>query len=396
MGIPSKLQSLFPQELQSRLLALRKDLHQHPELSFQEERTAAKLYDELALLKPAGLELVAGTGVVARFKGLDPEAPLVAVRGDIDALPIEEATGLDYSSKHAGVMHACGHDVHSTWAVGAAHLLAQKPAQGDVLVVLQPGEETGKGAPAILETGILDQVSAIFGGHVDRLYQVGQVVAQEGPLAASADIFEIELIGKGSHGARPQDSADPIVGAAYLISALQTIVSRRLNPADPGVVTVGTFNAGTAPNIIPEKAHLSGTIRAVDAKTRTLLQNEVKRVAESAAAAHQLQAKVNIEIGTPPIVNSPQPVNWAQEAVKSVLGQKGLVPLAFLNMAGEDFASYMEQIPGCFLRIGAREPGGGVIPAHSPRFYAADECIFVGAAVLAETARIASAALSPK
>src|SRR5262249_21001584 len=188
----------------------------------------------LAELRPAAIARVAGTGVVARIAGRDRRAPVVAVRGDIDALPVAEDTGLPFASHNDGVMHACGHDVHATWAVGAAALLAREPAAGDVLVVLQPAEETGKGAPAVLATGALDEVRAIFGGHVDRRFAVGQVVADEGPLAASADTFEVELHGQGAHAARPHESADPIVGLGALIGALQTIVARRLNPATPG------------------------------------------------------------------------------------------------------------------------------------------------------------------
>ena len=291
-------------------------------------------------------------------------------------------------------MHACGHDVHATWAVGAADLLARNPAMGDVLVVLQPAEETGRGAPAIIESGALDGARAIFGGHVDRRFAVGQVVADEGPLAASADTFEIELVGQGAHAARPHESADPIVGVGALIGAIQTIVSRRLNPAHPGVVTIGTVHAGTAPNVIPDRATLRGTVRAVDAPSRRLMLDEVQRIAETTAAAYRLSAKVTLELGTPPIVNPPNATAWARRAATSLLGESRVVPLGFLNLAGEDFAHYLERIPGCFLRIGAREPGGAPIPAHAPKFYAAEESIFVGAAVLAEAARVASEALS--
>ena len=318
----------------------------------------------------------------------------MAVRGDIDALPIHEETGLPYASTTAGVMHACGHDVHASWAVGAAHLLAERPAQGDVLVVLQPAEETGAGAAAILETGALDGVAAIFGAHVDRRFAVGEVVAQPGPLAAAADTFTIELVGRGAHGARPHESADPVVGAAALVTALQTIVARRVNPAVPAVVTVATLRAGTAPNVIAERATLGGTLRAVDPETRALLAAEVRRIADGIAAAHGLTAAVVIELGPPPIVNPERPAAWARAAAESLLGPSAVVPLGITNMGGEDFAYYMERIPGCFLRIGAREPGGAPIAAHTPRFHAAEASLFVGAAVLAETARLASAALA--
>lgn len=388
--LPKRIAALFSEAQTHTLLALRHDLHQHPELSLREHRTAAKLYAALEKLRPLELAHVANTGVVARMRGKNSRAPLVAIRGDIDALPIQEETGLPWTSQHAGVMHACGHDVHATWAIGAAQLLAQNPACGDVLIILQPAEEIGQGAKAILESGALQQVSMIFGAHVDRRFGIGQVVAEVGALAAAADTFAIELFGKGAHGARPHEACDPIVGAGALIGALQTIVSRRLNPAHAGVVSIGTVNAGTASNIIPECARLTGTLRAMTAETRVLLQTEVQRIAEAIAAAHALQARVAIEIGTPPLLNEILATSFAQQAVRAVLDETALMPLGFLNMAGEDFAFYLEKIPGCFLRIGAREPGGEVTSAHAPFFYPAEESIFIGAAVLAETARLAS------
>jgi amidohydrolase len=398
--LSSSLARLFPEPLRESLIALRRDLHQHPELSSREERTAGKLETALAVLEPAELFRVGGssgrpgTGVIARIRGLDPSVSPVAIRGDIDALPIQENTGLPFASRNSGVMHACGHDVHATWAVGAAHLLAAQPAAGDVIVVLQPAEETGSGAVEILRSNALDDVAAIFGAHVDRRFEVGQVVAEAGPLAASADTFDIELIGAGAHGARPHEAADPIVAAGALIGALQTIVSRRINPAHPAVVTIGTVHAGSAHNIIPGSATLSGTLRAVDPETRRLVHEELRRITESVAALHRLEVRITLELGPPPIVNPPTPASWAREAAVSVLGHEAVVPLGTLNMGGEDFAHYMERIPGCFMRVGARERGGQQIPAHSPRFYAAEESIFVGAALLAESARVASRAIS--
>lgn len=392
--VPSRVAALFDAGLSSELVGLRRALHQNPELAFEERQTAARLIASLERLGIRDITRVGDTGVVARVRGADPRAPVVAVRGDIDALPITEATGLPFASQNAGVMHACGHDVHATWAVGAAALLAAKPAHGDVLVVLQPAEETGSGALAILESGVLNDVRAIFGGHVDRRFEVGQVVADAGPLAASADTFEIELIGAGAHAARPHESRDPIVAAAAIITALQSIVARRLNPATAGVVTVGSVNAGSAPNVIPERAVLTGTVRATEPRSRSLMVDEVRRIAESLATGFGVEARVSFEAGTPPIVNPRAPTEWAKRAVVSILGEGAAVPLGFLNLAGEDFAHYMERIPGCFMRIGAREPGGKIIPAHSPNFYPAEESLFVGAAVLAECARVAASELS--
>ena len=381
---------LLSDPLRAELLTLRRSIHEEPELAFREERTAAKLEAALARVGVTELRRVAGTGVIARVRGRSRSARPIALRGDIDALPINEETGLSFASKHKGVMHACGHDVHATWAVGAAALLQQQPAAGDVLIVLQPAEEIGEGAAAVLESGALDDAAAIFGGHVDRRFEVGQVVADTGPLAASADTFEITLVGQGAHAARPHESRDPLVAAAALVTAIQTIVARRLNPATPGVVTVGQIAAGNAPNVIPDRATLSGTIRAVEPGSRKLMIDELRRLATSIAEAHGVSASVSLPEGTPPLVNPEQATMWSREAVTRVLGADALVPLGFLNLAGEDFAYYLERIPGCFLRIGAREPGGATIPAHSPRFYPAEDAIFVGSAVLAECARVAS------
>ena len=391
-ALPEGVDALFPDELRERLTTLRRDIHANPELSNEEHETAQRLTAALIDCGVDDVHPVGATGVLARIPGRNRAAPVVAIRGDIDALPIHEATGLAFASTQPGIMHACGHDVHATWAVAAGALLARKPAEGDVVILLQPAEEVGDGALQMIRGGALDGVSVIFGAHVDRRFAVGQVVADVGPLAASADTFEIELIGRGAHAARPHEGADPVVGAGALVLALQTIVSRRINPATAAVVTIGTLNAGVAPNVIPDRATMSGTIRAIDAGTRALVIAEVKRIAESTAAAYALEARVQVTEGTPPVVNPAQPIAWAREAAASLLGEDALVPLGTTNMAAEDFAHYLAKIPGCFLRIGAREGGGPVIPAHSPRFYAAEESIFIGAAVLAGSARVASRA----
>jgi hippurate hydrolase len=372
------------------LTELRRDLHRHPELSWHETRTQERLERVLHDTGVIDVRRVARTGLVARVRGRDPGAPVIALRGDIDALPITEATGLAFASANDGVMHACGHDVHAAWAVGAALLLARSPAAGDVLVVLQPAEEVGEGAREVLASGALDGVRAVFGAHVDRRFAVGEVVAQEGPLAASTDTFSIVLRGEGAHGARPQEARDPVVGAAELILALQTIVSRRLDPSLPGVVTVAAVHAGRAANVIPETAELSGTIRATTVASRALLIGEVERMAHAVAGTHRLTADVHITEGTPPIVNSREGAAWAAQAVRDVLGEHALVPLGTSNMGGEDFAFYLEKMPGCFLRIGAREPGGEHRAAHTPRFYPAEDALFIGAAVLAQCARAAA------
>ncbi|MGH7669179.1 MAG: M20 metallopeptidase family protein [Gemmatimonadaceae bacterium] len=390
LALPEGVAGCFTAPQIDALVTLRRALHAHPELSLHEHETARRLAETLSAIRGVEVRSVAGTGLVARIPGRDRRAPVVAVRGDIDALPITEATGLPFTSMNDGVMHACGHDVHAAWAVGAAQLLAADPAAGDVLVILQPAEEIGKGALAVLESGALDGVACIFGAHVDRRFDVGQAVADAGPLAASADTFTIRLEGQGAHAARPHESADPIVGAAAVITALQTIVARRLNPATPGVVTVGMVHAGTAANVIPDRAELRGTVRAVGAESRRFMLDEVRRLADAVAAAHRLHAHVDLELGPPPLVNPAQGAAWARQAAAAVLGETNVVPLAMVNLGGEDFAHYLERMNGCFLRIGARERGGPMIAAHSPGFVPAEESLFCGAAVLAECARRAS------
>lgn len=393
---PPAIANLFPDNVRSALVDLRRTLHREPELSFHEEMTATRLEQALKGLGARDVRRVAGTGVLGTLPGSAPDGPVVAIRGDIDALPIQEDTGLEFASVHDGVMHACGHDVHATWAVGAAHLLAVQPAAGDVRILLQPAEETGRGAPAVLADGALEGVAAIFGGHVDRRFAVGQVVAEAGPLAAASDMFTLTLTGSGGHGARPHEARDPIVGGAALIGALQTVVARRINPADSAVVSVGSIHAGTAPNVIPDTTTITGTLRAVNADVRQQLHRELQHLVSHIAAAYRLEADLDIQLGTPPIVNTPEGAAWARDAVTRTLGDDALTPLGFLNMGGEDFAFYLEQIPGCFIRIGAREDGAEPIAAHTPRFYAAEESVFIGAAVLAETARRASADLAAR
>lgn len=394
LRLPAAVAGLYSAGEVAELVGLRRTLHADPELSLREERTAGRLEETLHGLGVRDVTRVAGTGVVGRIPGREPGAPTVAVRGDIDALPILEATGLPFASRNDGVMHACGHDVHASWTVAAARLLQAEPAAGDVLLVLQPAEETGEGAAAVLATGVLDEVSAIFGAHVDLTFEIGQAMIQAGAVGAAADRFEVELLGKGAHGARPHQGLDPIVGAAQVISALQTIVTRRVPPDQPAVVTVGVIEAGTAHNVIPDRAVLKGTLRSLDSEVRELLADEVRHVAESVATACRLEARVRMLQGTPAVLNDERATAWAREAAASVIGAEAVKPLPVANMGGEDFAFYQERIPGCFIRVGARLPGLPVVGAHTPYFAPAEEAIFVGGALLAAAARRASSELS--
>lgn len=392
-AIPAGVRDLFPRPLERRLRELRRALHRHPELSWREEETRDRLAEALRELSVPDVEPVAGTGLVARVPGRDPEAAPTVVRGDIDALPIREQTGLPFASRNEGVMHACGHDVHAAWAVGAAALLLREPAASDVLVVLQPAEEEGEGAEAVLESGVLDGARAVFGGHVDADRPVGEVVVQPGPVAASADFFEVRLRGSGSHAAKPHEARDPVPAAGSLVSALYSLTPRRLHPGQSGVVSVTVLRAGEAENVVPEEAVVRGTIRATEPEARSLLGEEVARIAESVARTHRVDAEVEVRAGVPPALNSPEAAEWARAAVAELLGAEAAVTLDRPMMTGEDFAFYLREFPGCFVRVGAREPAAEPDPdagTHTPRFEPAEESLFVGAAVLAGAARRAA------
>ncbi|MEX2180664.1 MAG: M20 family metallopeptidase [Gemmatimonadaceae bacterium] len=392
--LPDAVASLFSAADRDFLLALRRDLHRAPELSWREQATQARLRRALTDLGITDIRDVAKTGLIARIAGTGAGGPAVALRGDIDALPITEATGLEFASGTAGVMHACGHDMHATWTVGAAMLLARDPAVGEVRILLQPAEETGEGAPMVLASGALDGTAAIFGAHVDWRFTVGEVVAVAGPLAASTDTFDVTFHGQGGHGARPHDTRDPVVGLGAFISDVQTIVSRRLNPAIPGVISIGMVRAGSAPNVIPEIAQCSGTVRATTAPSRALLLEQLEHVAHAVAGAHRLTATFALREGTPPLVNSPRGAGWAQRSARALLGENCFRSLATANMGGEDFSYYLERMDGCFVRIGTWREGRSPAGVHTPRFDPDEDALFIGAALLAGCARHASADLA--
>lgn len=381
------------QKLFDRLVEIRRDLHRHPELSWHETRTAeriAAVLDDLGVAYRAG---VARTGVVAELPG-PHGVPAVVLRADTDALPIQEETDLDFASVHDGVMHACAHDGHTTMLLGAAALLAataHRPAP--VRLVFQPAEETGAGAPAMIEAGVLENAGAIFGGHIDRLYDAGTIIVHEGAVNASTDEFVIELTAAGGHGARPHESPDPIVVGAHIVGALQTIVARQIDPTKAAVVSVGRFHAGTAPNVIASRARLEGTLRAQEPEVRAQLTAAVSRIARQIAEAHGVRVGVEVAPGTPPVVNTAASAALAREAAAAAVGPDGVTGLRTGNMGGEDFGFYLEHLPGCYVRFGAR-PGGQSFPAHSSRFVWDERVLSVGAEYYRHVALIAGRALA--
>ena len=381
-------------ELRERLVAFRRDLHQHPELAFQETRTAERICKELARLGIRYQSGVAHTGIVADIPGQGDDSKKVALRADIDALPIHEETGLAFASENDGVMHACGHDGHTTMVLGAAKLLAR---DGDlpapVRLLFQPAEERGAGAKAMIAEGALDNVSMIFGGHVDTHYPTGAIVTHAGAVNASTDSFQINIRGQGGHAARPHESVDSVVVGSLLVIAIQTIVSREVNPAYPSVVTVGRFDAGTAPNVIAGRAELEGTIRAHEKSVRDHVVASLKRICDAVSQLHNAEISMTVQDGVPPVINPPAMADIARRAASNVVGPDYAVPLHTPNMGGEDFSYYMEKIRGCYARFGAREEGREGYPAHSSKFDFDEAVLPIGANYFYRVAKLAGAIL---
>jgi len=381
--------ALIPESLKLRLIQVRRLLHQHPELSGHEANTAAAICTFLDGIAVPYRNGVAGHGVVAEIPGR-PGVPCVVLRADTDALPIQEETGLAFSSVHDGVMHACGHDGHTAMLLGAAALLVEEQdLPAPVRFLFQPAEEKGTGALAMMQAGALDGAGMIFGGHLDRHYQPGAIVVTEGAVNASSDNFTIEIIGQGAHGARPHESIDAVVVGSLMIMAFQTIVSREVDPARPSVVSVGQFHAGTAPNVIAGQAKLEGTVRAQDPAVRQQLLNSIRRIAESIAQLHGAKIHVAVKEGTPPLVNSAEMAGLARRAAVATVGEANVLPLKTANMGAEDFSYYMQKIPGAYVRFGSQVPGKEGFPAHSSKFDFDEEALVVGAAYYRAIAKIA-------
>ena len=355
------------QIIYDRIVGLRRELHRHPELGNQEARTAETIKKHLTELGLEYRDKIAGHGLICDIAGQNA-GPMIALRADMDALPIQEETGLEFASEIDGVMHACGHDGHTSMLVGAAQLFAQRSPKLPVRLIWQPAEELGSGARAMCEAGVMQDVAMIFGGHVDRRYPAGNLVVTDGVVNASTDTFSIHIHGQQGHGARPHEAVDTVVVGSLLVTALQTIVSREVDPAYPSVVTIGTFNAGTASNVIAGNAILEGTIRSQHQKVREHLHASIRRISTSIGQLHGAKVEVEVHEGTPPVSNDPIPTRLAREAATQVVGRDAVHPLHTANMGGEDFSYYMQHAPGCYIRFGAQIKGREGFPAHSSRF----------------------------
>ncbi len=374
----------------SRMVELRRDFHHHPELAFEESRTAQVIMQELDRLGLAYGYPGTGGGVIGRLPTDSVAAPTFALRAEMDALPGAENTDLPFASSIEGKMHACGHDVHMAMVLGAAALLKAKPPDCHVLFVFQPAEERGGGARVIIRSGALRGVDGIFGGHVTHHYQVGEIMVAEGTITAQSDRFRIQVHGQGGHGARPHEATDAVVVAGLLITAIQTLVSREINPVYPSVVTIGTVRAGSAPNVIAEEALLEGSIRSTLPLVRRHLHDGLARMAGALGELHNADITVTIEEGYPPVVNTAHETHVAHRAASQVVGQQGLMQIDHPSMGSEDFAYYLHEIPGCYVRFGARPVSQEYIPLHSPAFNVDERVLNVGAAYFDEVVREAS------
>ncbi len=385
---------LIPEPLHHRLVHVRRVLHEYPELSGQEANTARVICAFLEELSIPYRSDVAGHGVIADIPG-PAGVPCVVLRADTDALPIREETGLAFASVRDGVMHACGHDGHTAMVLGAGALLAEdKDLPAPVRLIFQPAEEQGTGALAMIQAGALEGAGMIFGGHLDRHYHPGAIAVAEGAVNASSDSFTIDIIGQGAHGARPHESVDAVVVGSLMIMALQTIVSREVDPARPSVVSVGQFHAGTAPNVIAGQASLGGTVRAQDPAVRQQLLTSIRRIAESIAHLHGAKIQLTFKEGTPPLINTPDMAGLARRAAMATVGEANVLPLKTANMGGEDFSYYMAKVPGAYVRFGSQVPGKEGFPAHSSKYDFDEEALAVGAAYFQSVAKIAGRQLS--
>ncbi|CAI9413767.1 Hippurate hydrolase [Pleomorphomonas sp. T1.2MG-36] len=379
------------EEIAGEAVLWRRDLHRRPELLYALDETSAFVAEKL---RAFGLDEVVtgvgGSGVVGVLKGRSGNRA-VALRADMDALPIEEITGAPWASMKPGAMHACGHDGHTATLLAAAgHLAAERDFAGTVVFVFQPAEEGGAGARAMIEDGLFERfpVDEIYGIHNLPGLPVGRFAVRPGAIMASTDRFYIDILGRGGHAARPHETIDPILVGAQLVTALQSIVARNTDPLASGVVSVTTFHAGNTDNVIPQTARLSGTVRALDEKVRADLEASVGRIVTAVAATFGAEARIAYERGYPVTVNHAEPAARVGDAIEDLLGGKAIDRAGAPLMAAEDFSYYLERVPGAYFFMG-NGPSAGL---HHPAYDFADDAIAPGAAVWAALAKASLAA----
>jgi len=362
---------------------LRRDIHRHPELAFDEHRTSKLVADKLQQWGYQVEHGIGGTGVVGRLTRGDGKRRL-GLRADMDALPIDESTGLAYASSHAGVMHACGHDGHTAMLLAAAHHLARRGQfDGTLNLIFQPAEEGGGGALRMMEDGLFDKYpcDAIFAMHNLPGLPQGRLALRDGPAMASSDYATVTLTGIGGHGAMPHRAADPIVAAASIVMALQTIVSRNIDPLQMAVVTVGAIHAGKANNVIPQSAVLEISVRALDREVRNRLEERIKSLVAAQAESFGVGARVDWRPGYAVLVNTPEETALAREVALELVGADRVVLQGPAVPASEDFAFMLERVPGSYVQIGNGEGDShGACMVHNPGYDFNDDNVAVGSA----------------
>jgi amidohydrolase len=381
--------------INSELIAFRRDLHSYPELSFEESETAAKVALELRKL---GLEVktnVGGHGLVADLCG-NLTGRTIALRADMDALPIQELTSFPFASERPGVMHACGHDAHTTILLGAAKLLVEQKEHlaGKIRFIFQSAEEINAGAKAMIAEGVLKEVDEIYGLHNLPTLSAGKVSTRYGAMMGSVDRIEISIEGKGGHGAIPDQSIDPIVAASAIVMGLQTAVSREISPFDPVVVTIGSIHAGDANNVIPHQAKLTGTIRTFSSEVKEHMSQRLNRIVGHIAEAYRCKATLDYIEQVTVLVNTDDCVSAVDKIVDDLLGSNNRIEAA-PTMAGEDFSIYLNTIPGCFFWLGSgpEEAAELAFGLHHPKFAVNEACLPLGASLMAAIAMCRSGSI---
>jgi amidohydrolase len=372
--------------LQEEMIEWRRDFHMHPELGFHEYRTSERVANEMEQLGYRVRRNVARTGVICDIG--DSNGPCIAIRADMDALPIAEDNDVAYKSQVEGIMHACGHDSHTAMALGAATILAQQTFQGMIRFVFQPAEEVGdeeglSGAPRMIEAGVMDGVDMIIALHVEPSTRAGDVHVSEGPSSGGVDSWYARVIGKGGHGAMPHEAVDPFALTAQIITALNSIVSRRLDPFDPAVVSIGVVNGGFTQNVIPAHVDLSGTLRFTSEKVQKALHEEVRRAFELSKTLGG-DYHLRFEIGSPPMINHPDATRLLEASASALLGKEHVTPIP-RSLGAEDFAAYLRLASGAMFTLGTLIQGDER-HLHHPRLDLDERALPIGAAILADAA----------
>lgn len=377
-------------EIEDTIIPIRRHLHQNPELSNQEVETSRFIAEQL---RKFGLEVTTGigkTGVVGVLRGEQP-GKTIGLRADIDALPVQEETGLDFSSVNHGVMHACGHDVHTSVLIGCALILSQnrERLKGNVKFIFQPAEEKLIGAKQMIDDGVLEnpKVDAMAALHCWPELESGTIGVKRGTVLAAGDFLNIHIKGKQGHAAYPHKTVDPITISGHVLTSLQTIVSRELAPVEPAVVTIGKIEGGTAYNIIPEDVFLSGTVRTVNNEVRKEMPEIIERIITNTAKSMRGKAVVDYQFGTPPLINNEEMVDLLDDAVANTLGNAQLTYMDEPTLGSEDFAYFTEQVPSLFFRLGTSQKGSNAhYPLHHPKVIFDEAAITAGIAVMSEYA----------